>query len=66
MLQCVLNLIVELSRDLDSLKRKYPKADIIDARGKIMLPTFFNAHFNRQGNYLPVIRAAETGRSVEK
>ncbi len=40
------NLIVELSRDLDSLKRKYPKADIIDARGKIMLPTFFNAHFH--------------------
>ncbi len=40
------NLIVELSHDLDSMKRKYPEADIIDAHGKIMLPTFFNAHFH--------------------
>lgn len=40
------NLIIDLSRDLDSLKRKYPEADLIDAHGKIMLPTFFNSHFD--------------------
>ena len=40
------NLIIDLSHDLDSLKRKYPEADIIDAHGKIMLPTFFNSHFD--------------------
>ncbi|MCL4510531.1 MAG: amidohydrolase family protein [Bacteroidetes bacterium] len=40
------NLIVELSKDIEVLKRKYPEAEIVDAAGKIVLPTFFNAHFH--------------------
>ncbi|HUI29208.1 MAG TPA: amidohydrolase family protein [Candidatus Acidoferrales bacterium] len=40
------NLIVDLSRDLDGLKRKYPEAEIEDVEGKIILPTFFNSHFH--------------------
>lgn len=40
------NLIVELSEDLDSLRRKYPEAELVDAAGKIFLPTLFNAHFH--------------------
>ena len=40
------NLIVELSKDLEILKHKYPEAEIIDAAGKIVVPTFFNAHYH--------------------
>ncbi len=40
------NLIVELSKDLDSVQRKYPDAEIVDATGKLLLPTLFNAHFH--------------------
>lgn len=40
------NLVVELSKDLDGLRRKYPEAETVDAGGKIILPTFFNAHFH--------------------
>lgn len=40
------NLILELTKDLDGLKRKYPEAEIVDAGGKIILPTFFNAHYH--------------------
>lgn len=40
------NLILEVSKDLDGLKRKYPDADIVDASHKIVLPTLFNSHFH--------------------
>jgi cytosine/adenosine deaminase-related metal-dependent hydrolase len=40
------NLITGLSRDLEPLKRKYPEAEIIEEKGKIIIPTFFNAHFH--------------------
>ncbi len=40
------NLILEVSKDLDGLKRKYPDADLVDASNKIILPTFFNSHFH--------------------
>jgi len=40
------NLIIELSRDLDGMKRKYPEAEVVDADGRIILPSFFNAHFH--------------------
>lgn len=40
------NLIVDVLKDLDALKRKYAEAEVIDVSGKIVLPTFFNAHFH--------------------
>jgi cytosine/adenosine deaminase-related metal-dependent hydrolase len=40
------NLVVDMSKDLDALRRKYQDADMVDATCKIILPTFFNAHFH--------------------
>ncbi len=40
------NLIVEVSKDLESLKRKYADAEIVDGSEKIVLPTLFNSHFH--------------------
>ena len=40
------NLVLEVSKDLDGLRRKYPEAEMVDASNKIILPTLFNAHFH--------------------
>ncbi len=40
------NLIVEISKDFEGLRRKYPEAEIVDASEKIILPTFCNSHFH--------------------
>lgn len=39
------NLVVDVSRDIEGLKRKYPEAEIVDASEKIVIPTLFNSHF---------------------
>lgn len=39
-------LIVEISRDISHLLRKYPSSSIIDAEGKVILPSFFNGHYH--------------------
>lgn len=40
------NLVVDVSDDLEGLRRKYPEAEMVDASGKIVLPTLFNSHFH--------------------
>ncbi len=40
------NLVVDISEDLEGLRRKYPEAEIVDASEKIVFPTLFNAHFH--------------------
>lgn len=40
------NLIVDVSEDIDGLRRKYPEAEIIDVSDRIVLPTLFNSHFH--------------------
>lgn len=40
------NLVVDISEDIDDLKRKYPEAEIVDASQKIVIPTLFNSHFH--------------------
>ena len=36
------NLVVDISEDLEGLRRKYPEAEIVDASEKIVFPTLFN------------------------
>jgi 5-methylthioadenosine/S-adenosylhomocysteine deaminase len=38
--------ILDLSENLDKLKRDHPDAQIVDASGKLLLPGFVNAHFH--------------------
>ena len=57
------NLVVDLSKDLEGLRRKYPEADIVDAADKIILPTFFNAHFHPESI---VCRCAEPRKSISQ
>ncbi|HEY9165422.1 MAG TPA: amidohydrolase family protein [Candidatus Kryptonia bacterium] len=40
------NLVGEVSKDIELLRRKYPEAEIVDTAGKILLPAFFNAHYH--------------------
>lgn len=40
------NLVVDMSEDIDGLRRKYPEAEVIDASDKIVLPVLFNSHFH--------------------
>ncbi|MGC8654623.1 MAG: amidohydrolase family protein [Candidatus Kryptoniota bacterium] len=39
-------LIIEISKDISHLLRKYPSSSIIDAEGKVIMPAFFNAHYH--------------------
>lgn len=57
------NLIIDVLKDLDALKRKYPEAEIVDASGKIILPTFFNAHFHPESI---VCRSVEPKNSISQ
>jgi cytosine/adenosine deaminase-related metal-dependent hydrolase len=57
------NLIVELSRDLDGMRRKYPEAEVVDARGKIIMPAFFNSHFHPEAI---ICRCVEPQRPISQ
>ncbi len=39
------NLVTDVSGDIEGLRRKYPEAEIVDASGKIVIPTLFNSLF---------------------
>ena len=43
------DLIIEVSKDIAHLLRKYPSGSIIDAEGKVIMPAFFNAHYHPEG-----------------
>ncbi len=40
------NLVVDVSDDIEGLRRKYPEAETVDGSGKIVMPTLFNSHFH--------------------
>jgi len=58
------NLIVEVSADLEGLRRRYPEADLVDQSGKIFLPTFSTRTSSRVA-HLQAGRAKTSDFSME-